>query len=288
MKNQISEVNQSTSTGHNLGGAAHLDHHYLAAQSEYEETLRSVGLKTGWHVLDAGCGNGVFLPLMSEIVGNTGKISAIDLAPENIHAAEARKLVCPVETNVGSVTSLPFENNQFDAVWSANVTQYLTGDELKQALAECYRVVRPGGIVAVKEVDISVWQFQPLEAMLMWHLIEALQDTTQFSGAMRGTRLPTCLREIGLHKIWRKTTIIERWSPLEPVERDYVSNNLEFLSNLAVNLDLPTDDIAAWKELGKAPEQLMNHVDFCYREMYILAVGQVPSENLVSHVPAPL
>ena len=281
MTHQASEINHSTSTGHNLVSSTYLDKHYQVAQFEYEATLRSAGLQPGWHVLDAGCGGGAFLPLMSEIVGASGKISAIDLAPEHINAIgqslAEKSLACPVETRVGSLVSLPYENDQFDAVWSANVTQYLTDEELTRTLAEFVRVVRPGGIVAVKDVDISAWQFQPLSPTLMWRLIEACQGNGHVSGAMRGTHLPTWLREAGLKVIKRQTTLVERWSPLQPLEQSYVADNLKFLSHMAADLDLRPKDIATWHAIGEAPEQLINHSDFCYREMYILAVGQVPS-----------
>ena len=76
------EALESTSAGLRLGSESHLDRHYYALQKEYEDTLRSVGLKPGWHVLDAGSGNGLFLPLMSQLLGPTGEIHALDLALE--------------------------------------------------------------------------------------------------------------------------------------------------------------------------------------------------------------
>ena len=75
---------KSTSTGHALSAAAWLDAHYLAAQPEYETMVRSVGFQRGWRVLDAGCGGGSYLPLLAELVGPQGHISAVDLAPENV------------------------------------------------------------------------------------------------------------------------------------------------------------------------------------------------------------
>ena len=59
-------------------------------------------------------------------------------------------------------------------MWSANVIQYLDDEELTQAIREFRRVVKPGGLVAVKEVDISVWQYQPQDPKLMWRLLDAL------------------------------------------------------------------------------------------------------------------
>ena len=67
----------TTSTGHAASEANWLDQHFAAAQPEYEATLRSVGIEKGWQVLDAGCGGGSFIPLMSELVGQDGYIDAL-------------------------------------------------------------------------------------------------------------------------------------------------------------------------------------------------------------------
>ena len=58
-----------TSTGHDLSAARWLDTHFESARPEYEAALRQVGMKTGGAVLDAGCGNGGFLPILCELVG---------------------------------------------------------------------------------------------------------------------------------------------------------------------------------------------------------------------------
>jgi arsenite methyltransferase len=74
----------ASSQGHALAGGDWLDVHFEAERPEYEAILRSVGLRHGWHVLDAGCGAGGFLPLIAAEVGPNGRITALDLAPENI------------------------------------------------------------------------------------------------------------------------------------------------------------------------------------------------------------
>ena len=51
--------------------------------------------------------------------------------------------------------------------------QYLTEEDLSLCLSEAYRVIRPGGVVAIKEVDASIMQYQPLDPVLVQHLFEA-------------------------------------------------------------------------------------------------------------------
>ncbi|MGM4913189.1 class I SAM-dependent methyltransferase [Rhizobium sp. 768_B6_N1_8] len=268
-----------TSTGHKLSGGGHLDVHYMALKDEYDATLRAVGIRPGWSVLDAGAGNGVFLPLMAELLGVEGHIEACDLARENLEAIEglvaSQRFACPISARIGNILALPYETGTFDAVWSANVVQYLNDEELTQAIAEFCRVVKPGGLVAVKEVDISVWQYQPQDPKLIWRLLDALSDDVQMSGAMRGTRVSAWFRAAGLENVSAVTTLAERRQPLRPAERQYIRNNLEFLSGLARTCDLSEADHRQWKAIGEEPERLISDPDLCYREMWVLSLGTV-------------
>src|SRR6476659_2369951 len=80
----------ASSQGHAMAEAAWLDVHFEASRPQYEAMLRSVGLQSGWRVLDAGCGSGSYLPLIAEAVGPTGAIAALDHAPDNVAIAERR------------------------------------------------------------------------------------------------------------------------------------------------------------------------------------------------------
>jgi arsenite methyltransferase len=110
----------AASTGQELTGAAWLDVHFDACRPEYEAMLRSVGLQPGWRVLDAGCGSGGFLPLIAQAVGPDGTIAALDLAPDNVAIVERRAtawgFATPVTARVGSILTLPYADDAFDAV----------------------------------------------------------------------------------------------------------------------------------------------------------------------------
>jgi arsenite methyltransferase len=140
----------STSTGRTLSAASWLDTHYLAGQPEYESMLRSAGFRKGWRVLDAGCGGGSFLPLLSVLLGPTGRLDTIDLAPENVAQVEALiasgRLGCPADVRVGDITALPYDDSGFDAIWSTNVTQYLPDAIPETMLGEaCAQAGRSAG-----------------------------------------------------------------------------------------------------------------------------------------------
>ena len=69
MTEKPSRKMSTTSTGHTLSESSYLDARFLAAQPEYKDMLRWVGVEKSWHVLDAGSGGGVYLPLLCELVG---------------------------------------------------------------------------------------------------------------------------------------------------------------------------------------------------------------------------
>ena len=78
---------------------------------------------------------------------------------------------------------LPFEDDSFDAVWCANVTQYLTDDEFTQAIAEFRRVTRSGGIVALKDVLSALFTVEPAPAGVIHCLCRRGSTTGRRTGA---------------------------------------------------------------------------------------------------------
>ncbi|MBA2451224.1 MAG: class I SAM-dependent methyltransferase [Chloroflexi bacterium] len=276
-----------SSTGQVLAEVDWLDAHFEACRPEYEAMLRSVGIESGWRVLDAACGSGSFLPLVAELVGPTGEVAALDLAPENVAVVGERlvewALACSAEARVGSLTALPYPDRHFDAVWCANVLQYFTAEETRHVLAELCRVVRPGGVVAVKDVDVQLVRIAPADPFLVSHLcdvsIRGPAATAQSVGSLRGRELRRWLEQAGLEAVWQRSTLIERWAPLRPVERRFWSEWLTYLAGLAEARGVLLSDLETWRALRDptAPDYLLDHPEFYGCEGQVVAVGRVPS-----------
>jgi SAM-dependent methyltransferase len=275
----------ASSTGQGFTEGAWLDAHFEAARPDYEAQLRAVGIQPGWRVLDAACGSGSFLPWLAELVGPHGQLAALDLAPDNVALVERRVaawgLPCPVEARAGTVLDLPYADDTFDAVWFANTTQYLTDAELATALAELRRVVRPGGLVAVKEADTGFHRVAPAPPGLAARWFEALARTgmVQAMGGVRGGMLPGWLRRAGLENVWRRGTLIERAAPLDPPARQFWRDLLTGMGSRAPTLDLPAADQGAWARLRDpaALDAYLDDPDFYGCEGNILTVGTVPA-----------
>lgn len=261
-----------------------LDAHFLAMQPEYEEMLDWVDIQPGWSVLDAGCGSGSFLPFLANAVGSTGKVSAIDLAAEKIQVVEnaisQQQWSAPVEARVGNILELPYKNGSFDAIWCANITQYLDDDELYTLFREFRRVVRPGGLIAIKDYDVTAQQFQPTTPRLFSHLGDALvrAGSAHFCQLFRVINLSSWLRKAGLREVRQKPTLMARFFPSRPIERQFFCTFLQYLASQAKLTDLPADELRLWAELADvdSPNHITNHLDFQYRTIQTVFVGQVP------------
>lgn len=278
----------TSSAGHALATAEWLDAHFESCRPEYEAGLRYVGIQPGWAVLDAGCGGGSYLPWLAELVGATGRIAAVDLEEANIAAVRDRigawQLPCPVEARVGDAFALPYPDASFDVVWCANVSQYFTDEQVVGLLGEFRRVVRPGGLVAIKEYDTYPVRVLPAPLTLFWHFAEAWKG--QNRGGVRSgwstTELAASLRRIGLDNLRQRTFPVERFAPLGEVDRRYIGEVLAVFAQIALSLEgagaYPADEREIWQDLarGDYPGSLLDHPDFYWCEGSVVAVGRVP------------
>ncbi len=229
----------ASSTG--LGFTAHdiVHAHFRACEPEYRWALVQAGIRPGWHVLDAGCGGGSFLPWIAEMVGPAGRVTAIDLAPEHIDRVRGLSLPCPLAARQGNLLHLPYADNTFDAVWCANATQYLEDGELLAALAELRRVVRPHGTIAVKELDPAGVTVRPGDPMLFAGFYRVAGAAPGYARRlMRAGELHRWMRRAGLARVRQASILAERHAPLSHMELSYFGPACEQVARQALALGL--------------------------------------------------
>ena len=258
-----------------------LDAHFEACRPEYEAMLRSVGIQPGWRVLDAACGAGSFLPLMTSIVGPSGSVSVFDLAPDTIATVQARiasnEFSCPVDARVSSLLTLPYPDQEFDAIWCANSLEYLSDDELSRALADFVRILRPGGVLAVKDADAGLWLFSPGDPTLLWRAWSAgSRVADNFRGCLRTRAMRRWFERAGLADNQQRGWLSEIWAPLSPVQRQYIGGQFMQIGALAEKAGLLEEDLEFWRAQRdpSAPEALVNHPELFWCEGHFVTVGR--------------
>jgi ubiquinone/menaquinone biosynthesis C-methylase UbiE len=152
-------------------------------------------LSEGSSILDLGCGSGRDA---CHFAARGHWVAALDPCPQLLalamgqtpHARRGR-----IQYLMARVPGMPFADAVFDAVWACASLLHLPRDIMPRALAECRRILRPGGILflGVKEHDSSTqkderlfvfWKAEELRRIMTGAALEAV--SIQQRGSLDG------------------------------------------------------------------------------------------------------
>lgn len=183
-------------------------HHESVVQSharrraEVEAWFLLPNLKPGMRLLDAGCGPGTVTAGLARAV-SPGDVVGVDSAPgvlEHARAHAADGHVDNVTFVSGDVYALDFADAEFDVVYANQLLQHLT--DPVRAISEMRRVLKPGGLIAVRDADYATMSPHPkFREFLDWNRL--YHDVAYRNNAEpdAGRTLPTWVRAAGFPEI---------------------------------------------------------------------------------------
>lgn len=121
-------------------------------------TIERLSLGHGARVLDVCCGSGASALPAARAVGPGGRVVAVDLADELLKLGRAKAQTAGfhwVEFRRADMTALDFPNRHFDAV--VCVFGIFFVPDMKAQVAELWRMVRPGGQLAITTWGLRVF-----------------------------------------------------------------------------------------------------------------------------------
>jgi len=136
-----------------------LDRPERAAWQKPDDVVATLGLEPGMAVADIGAGTGYFAFRIAPLVGASGMVYAVDLQQEMLDTVQERA----EEQGVKSITfvksgpvATTLPDDTVDLVFLSSITHEY--DDIDEGIAECARITKPGGRIAV--VD---WAYRETE-----------------------------------------------------------------------------------------------------------------------------
>ena len=114
--------------------------------------LKEAGLKPGQKVLEVGCGPGFFTIPAAKIVGEKGKVYALDVNPvavETVRRKIKKKGLKNVEVILADASETGLPNESIDVAFLFGVVHAL--DDVDAVMWEMHRVLKAKGVLSIQK-----------------------------------------------------------------------------------------------------------------------------------------
>jgi len=232
-------------------------------------------LKPGMRLLDVGCGPGSITAGLAkrvepaETIGIDPSASVIETARSLAEATGARHL----SFEVGNIYQPRFAAETFDAVFAHQVLQHLARPV--DALSQMRRLLKPGGVVGVRDVDWGSATFYP-ENQGMRRFLALYHELARRNGGQpnAGRYLRRWFRDASFTDVRVMTSTMsytdqagtEGWGDTY-AERTLHSNVADRALEFALATPSELEEIAAaWRAWGRDPDAF-----FCFSNTEVVA-----------------
>jgi ubiquinone/menaquinone biosynthesis C-methylase UbiE len=161
MRNELSRSEHAARAARTYGAAA--DHYGLSSLSFWDrfgsETVSRLPLVAGDAVLDLCCGAGASAIPAARAVGPDGHVLGVDVARPLLEMGRAKAVregLANVQFRQGDATRTGLADGSFDAV--VCVFGVFFAPDMAAFVAEMWRLVRPGGVLAITTWGQGLWE----------------------------------------------------------------------------------------------------------------------------------
>jgi ubiquinone/menaquinone biosynthesis C-methylase UbiE len=244
----------------NLAHQEHYAHGYDTAMTLKLHTSRTAAshaafflpyLQPGMRLLDCGCGSGSITLGLAQVVAPAW-VTGIDISEVEIERAQGRAAeegVTNIHFEVGNLYKLAFPAQSFEAVFAHNVLEHV-GEPIK-ALEEMHRVLKPGGVMGIRDVDMGGSLLAPADE-LVHHYLALLEAVWERAGGhpRLGRRLRGLLHEAGFVEVAASASYEVYGDP----------EGLRFISQIATSRCTEPDFVRQVVEHGLAGQERLEEI----------------------------
>jgi ubiquinone/menaquinone biosynthesis C-methylase UbiE len=193
-------------------------HHVLRVALNDLLRLAPQPLPTAPVVLDAGCGQGRSFGLLSAALA-PARLIGLDADPHSLTcaASEAARLGLPVELLTSDCAAIPLPDASVDLLFCHQTFHHLV--EQEQALAEFWRVLKPGGLLLFAESTkyyIDTWVIR----WLFRHPMHVQKSAAEYLDMLRGQGFVFAEQDVSYPYLWWSRSsdfgLLERWGLAKP------------------------------------------------------------------------
>lgn len=225
-------------------------------------------LLLGETALDLGCGGGFDSFLAAKAVGPEGRVIGVDMTPEMVMKARenAKTMkVANVSFRLGEIEHLPVADASVDVILS-NCVINLSPDK-PRVWREAYRVLRPGGRLAISDVVATAELPERLrdQASLLTGCVTGAEHVKTLKAQLAGSGF----ENIDIRIRPKSQELIRQWFPNSGAEQYVASAEIEANKPLSPELNLPRG--VGWiQQVRREAEENMSRYDNCTQSIAAL------------------